>query len=95
MNNESVLFLLKSIEQELPLYIEDVLNDSFEDPHHSAVHTTSLINCVVELLTELGEKLPFYDTESYFEHAGFSKEEYKLFEESRRKESVYYRGAQY
>ena len=95
MNTENVMFLLRTVEDELPFFIKDVLNDSEEDPHHSAVHTTSMINCIVELITELGEKLPYHDTESYFEHVGFSKEEYGLFEESRRKESVYYRGVQY
>ena len=46
-------------------------------------------------MKELGEPLPYQSVEGFFEFNVYTKEEYCLFEESRVKESKYYRGVQY
>ena len=53
------------------------------------------IKCYIQIMSELGEQLPFNNVEEFFEFNAYTKEEYRKFEESRRKESQYYRGVQY
>ena len=46
-------------------------------------------------MNDLGNVLPFNDVKGYILSSGFSKEDYELFENSRKKESVYYIGQQF
>ena len=46
-------------------------------------------------MNELGERMPYSNVKEFFQFDAFTEEEYKRFEESRKKESVYYRGVQY
>lgn len=75
--------------------IENVLQDSEDDPHYSAVTATNIVKCYIEIMQGLGEKLEFNDVESFFEKTGFTKQDYLLFEEKRIKESKDYCGEQY
>jgi len=95
IDREKLHFLLIDVVCSLPSEIDEVLNDSAEDPHHSAVHVSNLIKCCIEMWTQLGKELPYYDVKSFILFQGFSEKEYEAFEESRRKESVYYGGRQY
>ena len=79
----------------LPNYIDEVLNDSVEDPHYSAVYVSNLIKILIEFETELGEELPYHDVKSFILFNGFDEKEYEAFENSRLEESVYYQGVQY
>ncbi len=80
---------------DIELLIENVLEDSEEDPHYSAVTATNLVKCYIEIMEELGEELPYSDVEGFIRNIGFSEQEYLLFEKKRRKESEYYCGVQY
>ena len=95
MNREKLLFILRGVGCQLSVHIDNVLNDSIEDPHHSAVYTCNLIKSYIELMTQLGEELPYHDIKSCFLFEGFSIKEYEAFENSRKKESEYYRGEQF
>ncbi len=95
MNKEKLLFILNYIDYRLPIDIEEVLNDSIEDPQYSAVYVNNLISCYIELLTQLGEELPYSDAKSFFLFNAFEEKEYELFENKRKKESEYYIGTQY
>ena len=95
MNREKLYFLLREVGCDIPIYIENVLNDSKEDPHYSAVHASNLIKCYVELMLELGENIPFHDVKSCILFEGFNKKEYEAFEKSRKEEAEYYRGKQF
>ncbi len=95
MNKEQILYVLKDINCNLPVYIENVLNDSKEDPQYSAVYVNNLIKCYIELMTDLHEKLPYTDVESFLLFNGFDETEYKLFESSRQSESSYYIDTQF
>ena len=46
-------------------------------------------------MNELGERMPYSNVKEFFKFNAYTEEEYERFEESRKKESVYYRGVQY
>lgn len=88
-------YLLNDTVNQIIWLIENVLSDSETDPHFSAVDTTNRIKCYIQIMTELGDTLPYHDVKSFFKRNGFTEEEFQLFEEKRRKESGYYRGVQF
>ena len=92
---EKLKYMLHIQYFDIELLIENVIEDSDEDPHYSAVSTTNLVKCYIEIMTGLGEKLPYSDVEGFMKKMGCSHEEYLLFEKKRKKESEYYRGIQY
>ncbi len=75
--------------------IENVLEDSEDDPHYSAVTATNIIKCYIEIMQELEEKIAFDNVESFFKEKGFSGQDYLLFEAKRKKEAEYYCGEQF
>ena len=95
MNNEKIKYILRDIEGNLPAYIQNILTDSAEDPHYSAVYTSNLIKCYIELMIQLGEELPFNDVKSFILFNAFNEKEYETFENSRLNESLYYKGEQF
>lgn len=95
MNKEQILYILKDINGNLPVYIENVLNDSKEDPHFSAVYVNNLIKCYIDLMIQMGKKLPYRDVKSFILFNGFDESEYEFFENSRKNESTYYIGEQF
>lgn len=96
IGSEKILYILESVRAHLPQDIEDVLNDSESDPHYSAVYINNAIKCYIELMTQLGKELPYHDVESFFKfNIDPDEKKYKKFENSRKKESEYYRGIQY
>ena len=88
---EELFYLLMFIDD----YIDNVLGDSKTDPQYSAVTTSNLIKCYVNVMNALGEELPYSDVKSYFKENLFSAQEYAEFEQSRSKESEYYVGKIY
>ena len=68
-------------------FIQEILMDSKEDPHFSAVAANNMILCYLEIMAELGQKLPYNSVKEYFEFQGFDPEEYDAFEKSRIEES--------
>lgn len=95
LNIEKLKYLLAFMSEYIESLVENVLTDSETDPHYSAVAATNLIKCYIQILNELGEKLPYSNVKEFFQFNAFTEEEYERFEESRKKESVYYRGVQY
>lgn len=92
---EKLKYMLHIQRFDIELLIENVLNDSDNDPHYSAVTATNLVKCYIEIMHELGENLPYHDVKDFIKNIGFSEQEYLLFEEKRKKEALYYRGVQY
>ncbi len=92
---EKLKYLLNDMDVYIGELIDNVLNDSETDPHYSAVAATNRIKCFIQIMNELGEEMPYGNVEEFFDFNAYTKEEYRLFEESRRKESVYYRDKQY
>lgn len=92
---EKLKYLLNDTECEIGRLIDNVLSDSEEDPHYSAVSATNRIKCYIQIMNELGEELPYSNVEEFFKFNAYTEVEYKAFEESRKKEFEYYRGVQY
>ena len=92
---EKLKYILHIQSFDIELLIENVIEDSDEDTHYSAVTATNLVKCYIEIMTELGEKLPYSDVEGFIKKMGYSHKDYLLFEKKRKKESEYYRGIQY
>lgn len=92
---EKLKYLLNNMDCTIGELIDKVLSDSVEDPHYSAVVASNKIKCYIQVMNELGETLPYSNVEEFFEFNAYTKEEFRLFEESRRKEAQYYRGIQY
>lgn len=92
---EKLKYMLHIQSLDIELLIENVIEDSEEDPHYSAVTAANLVKCYIEIMEELGEKLPYTNVEGFVKAIGFSNDDYLLFEKKRKKESEYYRGIQY
>ena len=92
---EKLKCLLNDMEIRIEELVDKVLSDSEADPHYSAVYVSNKIKCYVQIMSELGEKLPYNSVKEFFEFNAYSQEEYRLFEEKRIKESQYYQGVQY
>lgn len=94
-SQEAMLYLMRFIDHLIEESICNVLEDSLEDPHFSAVTTANMIACYMTVMQELQKDLPYTDIKGYFLHNQFSNEEWKKFENSRLKESAYYIGKQW
>ncbi|MCH5190915.1 MAG: hypothetical protein J1F23_01980 [Oscillospiraceae bacterium] len=92
---EKLKYLLNDMEDHIGNLIDHVLSDSETDPHYSAVSTTNKIKCYIQIMTELGEKMPYRNVEEFFDFNAYTKDEYNAFEISRQKESAYYRDVQF
>ena len=92
---EKLKYLLNNTEREIGRLIDNVLSDSQEDPHYSAVYASNQIKCNIQIMNELGEELPYSNAEEFFRFNAYTEDEYKAFEASRKKESEYYIGVQY
>jgi len=95
IDKEKLLYILRFFEYEFETFIYNVLEDSKDDPHYSAVTATNHIKCYMQIMQELGEDLPFSNVKEYFDYCRFTKAEYIAFEKSRENESSYYTGVQY
>ena len=94
-NEDKIIFILRHTEGEICREIFDVLNDCENDPHHSAVYTSNMIKCFIDIVNQTERTLLYNDVFGFFTAHGFSYKNYVDFEEKRKKESSYYRGVQY
>lgn len=95
IEQDKVLFWINHIESNTCQLIRNILNDSETDPHYSAVYASNTVKCIIIILNEIGYSPSYSDVKSFIEYHGFTEAEYSIFEEKRKKESVYYRGIQY
>ena len=95
LNIEKLQYICAFMEDWICQTIDNVLNDSVEDPHYSAVTATNLIKCYIEISEQLDKKLPYNDVRSFFKSNAYTEAEWILFENHREKELTYYIGIQY
>ena len=95
LNIDKLNYLLVFMDDYINEFVDKVLADSETDPHYSAVAATNLIKCYIQIMNELGERMPYSNVKEFFKFNAYTEEEYERSEESRKKESVYYRGVQY
>ena len=90
---KSLGYLLWHMGFEIDRYIWRVIYDSEEDPEYSAVTTTNMIKCYIDVLKCLGEDVPYSTVKEYIRYKdNYTEEEYNIFEAKRKKEAEYYIG---
>ena len=94
-DSDKLEYLLYHMEYTIIGLIDRVLSDSETDPEYSAVTASNLIQCYIAVKNEGERPLPYTTAEDFFEYNLYTKEDYRRFEESRKKESEYYIGVQY
>ena len=95
IDKEKIEYFLYMMYPVMELQVEQVLNDSEADPDYSAIAAANTIKCYIQIMTDLGNPLKFDSVEGFFKVNGFTNEEYRVFEDKRKKEAKYYRDVQY
>jgi len=95
INKKALDYILSTIQFVIEKNIWNALEDSEEDPQISAVTTTNLIKCWLELKENIGESIGVNTLKEYFDYDSFRDEDYEIFEKKRKKESEYYHGEQF
>ena len=95
IDREKLIYLLNHLDWYIENCVYDVLSDSVEDPEYSAVTTTNLIKCYIDIASSLQLDIPYHTVNEYLKEKCFTPEQIKQFTESRDRESVYYIGRQY
>lgn len=95
INKKALDYILWSVQFEIEENIWKVLEDSEEDPQISAVTTTNLIKCWLELKDNISEPTGVNTLQEYFDYVSLPDEDYEIFERKRKKESEYYNGEQF
>lgn len=95
MDKQMLNYILRDINFNLPIYIQEVLDDEEDTPDHSAVYVCNMIKCYIKLMNQAGNKLPYNDVKGYIIYNDFNEQEYEQFENIRKNESFYYKGEQF
>lgn len=95
MNYKMLDYVLGDTNFNLPVYIQEVLDDNLDKPDHSAVYVSNMIKCYINLMKQMGNQLPYQDVKGYIKYNDFNENEYERFEKIRKKESEYYKGEQF
>lgn len=93
--HEKLNYLLDYIDYTIEQSIYDVLSDSEDDPHYSAVTTHNLIKCYLDVTHEYGQNKQICTPEDYLRAKCFSPEEISLLDTKRIHEATNYHGIQY
>ena len=95
-NLKALEYLLMYTDYYIDNFIDNVMNDSESDPKYSAVTAKNLIICFLQIQKMLDHTYPFHTVKEYFLATHYyTEKDYKIFEEKRSKESVYYIGEQF
>lgn len=95
LNYKMLDYVLRDTNFNLPVYIQEVLDDNLDKPDHSAVYVSNMIKCYINLMKQMGNQLPYQDVKGYIKYNDFNENEYERFEKIRKKESEYYKGEQF
>lgn len=95
INKKAIVYILGIVQCQIDKNIWAVIYDSEEDPQISAVTTTNLIKCWLELKDNIGEPTGVNTLQEYFDYVSLPDEDYEIFERKRKKESEYYNGEQF
>ena len=92
---EKLTYLLDHMDSYIVSIIDDVLHDSNEDPECSAVTTTNLIKCYIDVKKALNQDPGANNVEEYLRNNCLTSDEIFAFEQKRKAEANYYIGKQY
>lgn len=93
--SEKLTYLLNYLEGCIASAAHNVLTDKEDDPQYSAVTTSNLIKCYIDIKRMLGEQPEYSSVEEYLRFNCFTSAELQDFERKRLRESTYYTGKQY
>ena len=94
-HKEELHYLLYHLDSFIEDEVYQVLDDSKEDPHHSAVTLFNLIKCFLVVEQDLGVQMEYHNAEEYLHFKCFTEDEIQTLENKRLHESKYYIGKQY
>ena len=89
---ERLLYLLDHLDTFIEEEVYQVLSDSTEDPHHSAVTLCNLITSYLFVMKSLSNELASQNITEYLLEKCFTAEEIKLIQDKKAIESMYYIG---
>ena len=92
---ELMIYLLYHLDSFINEEAYQVLHDSTEDPHHSAVTLYNLIKCLIDANQVFGIQSEYHNVEEFLRAQCFTEEEIQMIERKRLQESQYYIGKQY
>ncbi len=95
VDREKLIYLMNHLEWYIEHSVYDVLSDSTEDPEYSAVTTTNLIKCYIDVASSFELNIPYHTVDDFLRDKCLEDREIERFNESRERESVYYIGKQY
>lgn len=95
INKIALDYILCTIQFVIEKNIWKAIEDSEKDPQISAVTTTNLIKCWLEVKDNIGESTGVNTLKEYFDYDCLRDEDYEIFEKKRKKESEYYNGEQF
>ena len=76
INMENLEYLLSFTESDIEQLVYNVLDNSKDDPHYSAVTTNNRLVCYIEVMNSLGMELPYSNMKLFFEYLLLTKEDY-------------------
>ena len=95
MHNKEMTYLLHYTLGSIVELLDEVLEDSEDDPQYSAVTLCNLIYCYNMTISVLeGDDAPKSICDFFLEH-NYTREDYEIVEKKRITESSYYRGIQF
>lgn len=92
---EALEYLLDAVVWNLSDLIEEVIYDSEEDPHYSAVTANNLLICNIIVRRLIGRPPPYNNMKEYFNSSHYSQRDYKIFEKKWTAEKPIYLGKQW
>ena len=94
-DKKKLLYILEFFNYYTSELIDEVMDDSEEDPHFSAVAATNHIKCYIHMMKALGEHIYPNSVKDYILGCNYTEADYKKFKKNREKESNYYGGIQF
>ena len=91
MDIEKLKYLFNNMDNDIGLLIDNVLTDSTTIPKYSAVKTSNIIKCYIQIMKELGEELPYSSIKEFFIFNAYSEDECSSFEKQLTIESIYHK----
>ena len=92
---EKLEYLLDFTVYDTEQLIYEVLGNSKEDPHYSAVTANNRLICYIDIMKSLKKELPYSDMKSFFEYNQFTEDDYLNFKKQYDEEKEIYVGKIY
>ena len=92
INKEKLEYLLSFIFYDIEQLIYEVLDNSKDDPHSSAVTANNMLVCYIEVMNSLGNELPYSNMKSFFTYLLLTEKDYDNYKQQYDDEKKIYVG---